>query len=250
MFERWTPESLVRAYLHGEARHEPDSADTCAVPPTPTIAISRQFGAHGSEIAREVARRLGWSVYDRELLEGIAQDMQVRVSLLESVDERHVSWLEEFAEAFLLGSKVSENSYVMHLVETIVSLAARGQCVIVGRGAALVLPPSCTLRVRVVAAREDRITTLCHERSVTTRAAEHELDSIERQQLRFVKDHFQRDAADPANYDLVLNSSRWSIEQCADMIVDALHRLSKRRAALHPALPRAIAEVDRSPART
>ncbi|HWB00421.1 MAG TPA: cytidylate kinase-like family protein [Pirellulales bacterium] len=231
MDARWSAEGFMRANLHRETGPGPKRKDgKPCLPPAFSIAISRQIGAGGSEIAREVGRRLGWKVYDRELLEEIARDMHVRVSLIEAVDERHVNWLEEFAEAFLFGSKVSENSYVVHLVETIINLAARGQCVIVGRGGCHILPPSCTLRVRIVAPRDDRVTSICHERHADPKSIEHELAADERQQARFIKDHFQRDVTDPANYDLVLNSSRWSTAECADMIVDALRELESRRA--------------------
>jgi hypothetical protein len=66
-----------------------------------TIALSREAGTQGSSIAREVGNRLGWHVYDHELLERIAQDMGLRTTLLESVDERRQSWLLETVEAFL-----------------------------------------------------------------------------------------------------------------------------------------------------
>jgi hypothetical protein len=65
-----------------------------------TIALSRESGARGTSTAREVGARLGWAVYDHELLERIAQEMNLRTSLLESVDERKVSWLQECVEAF------------------------------------------------------------------------------------------------------------------------------------------------------
>jgi cytidylate kinase len=195
-----------------------------------TIAISREVGARGSEVACEVGKRLGWKVYDRELLEQIAADMHVRVNLLESVDERRVNWLEGFAESFLLGMKVSENSYAKHLIETMVGLAARGHCVIVGRGAAHLLPLTSMLRVRVVAPREARIVAVAEEKSLSLKAAEDYIDQTEPQRRRFVLDHFQADPNVAANYDLVLNTARWSMSECADLVVDGLERL--RRHAL------------------
>src|SRR4051794_28835183 len=48
-----------------------------------SIAISREAESGGPEVAREVGKRLGWRVYDRELLEQIATDLGVRADLLE-----------------------------------------------------------------------------------------------------------------------------------------------------------------------
>ena len=43
------------------------------------------------------------------------------------------------------------SGYVHRLIQTLLSLAAKGECVILGRGAAQALPPQTTLRVRLVA---------------------------------------------------------------------------------------------------
>ena len=58
-------------------------------PPAFTITLSREAGTLATSVAQEVGRRLGWQVYDHELLERIAQEMHVRTALLDSVDERH-----------------------------------------------------------------------------------------------------------------------------------------------------------------
>lgn len=77
-----------------------------------------------------MGRRLGWHVYDHELLEEIAREMNVRASLLESVDERQQSWLTESVEAFLSTPNkseslpyVTETAFVRHLVETVLRWA-------------------------------------------------------------------------------------------------------------------------------
>jgi len=43
--------------------------------------------------------------------------------------------------------------------------------------------------------------------------------------VQFVKDHFYKDATDPHRYDLILNTSRWSEAECAEFIVQAVHRI-------------------------
>jgi cytidylate kinase len=190
-----------------------------------TIALSRESGARGTSTAREVGARLGWTVYDHELLERIAQEMNLRTSLLESVDEKTVSWLQECAEAFASVPSVSGSAYVRHLVQTLLSLAAHGECVIVGRGAAQVLPGETTLRLRLVAPVEWRIVAISQKLGISREEAARQIERTDRERVRFVKDHFHKDATDPREYDLVLNSSRFSVGQCADLIVEALHRL-------------------------
>ena len=63
--------------------------------PAITIAISRQRGALGSQIGAEAGKRLGWPVYDRQLLDMIADRAVLRTELLESIDEQDRPWLIE-----------------------------------------------------------------------------------------------------------------------------------------------------------
>jgi cytidylate kinase len=113
---------------------EPAEALTPPAPRAFTIAISREAGANGSAVGRLLGERLGWPVYDYELVERIANEMGLRSTLLESVDEKRMGWLEECVASFSRGA-VAESAYVRHLVETLLTLAMHGECIIVGRGA-------------------------------------------------------------------------------------------------------------------
>lgn len=213
---------------HEEARLTPDS-------PPLTIALSRQVGAGGTSIATEVGNRLGWPVYDHALLERIAQEMHLRTQLLESVDERQTHWLTACAESFVQRPTISTNAFVRHLVQTILSLGAHGSCLIVGRGSTYMLPPATTLRVRIIADREHRILGLSRERGIARAEADAQLDEIDRERIAFIKEHFLKDPRDPQNFDVVLNSSCFSYAECADLIIEALHRLEARvKAAATP----------------
>jgi cytidylate kinase len=201
-----------------------------------TIALSREYGARGTLTAREVGARLGWTVYDHELLERIAQEMNLRTSLLKSVDEKKVSWLQESVEAFASVPTVSDSAYVQHLVQTLLSLSAHGECVIVGRGAAQILPAETTLRVRLVARVEWRIATRSLELGIPREEAARRVETTDRERVCFVKDHFRKDATDPRQYDLVLNSSRYSVSACAGLIVEGLRHLQAHEPAVRPPL--------------
>src|SRR5438105_12963980 len=107
MYERTSsermPDALVRATRHWEMQHQMAAgvADAAAdLTPRFTIAISREVGAQGTTLARAIGERLRWPLYDHELVERIAQDMHVRVGLLDSGDEKRVSWIQECRESF------------------------------------------------------------------------------------------------------------------------------------------------------
>ncbi len=204
-----------------------------AAPPRPfTVALAREAAAGASLVAAEVGRRLGWAVYDRDLVEHIAREMGLRTSLLQSVDERHMSWLTESAQGFLSalasGPTVTESAYVRHLVETVLALGAHGECVIVGRGSAHILPAETTLRVRLVSPFKDRVARAAEKLGLDADAAARYIRDKDRERVRFVRDHFLRDPEDPRVFDLVINTSRLPVSDCADLILDALRRMQAR----------------------
>jgi cytidylate kinase len=192
-----------------------------------TIALSRQAGVHATAVARELARQLGWTAYDQELLQKIADEMGLRRHLLEGVDEKHGNWLRESLQQFVSVPAVSETSYVRRLIETILSLGAHGHCIIVGRGAAHLLPAKTTLRVRLVAPLDYRIAAFSKEQQIDAAEAARRIDKIESDRNQFIKDYFHIDHADPANYDVVLNMARLGVGGCVAVIADALARLQR-----------------------
>jgi cytidylate kinase len=222
-------EALVRSGQHWQTKKLKEQ-EGHEVAPAFTIALSRQVGARGTSVAREIGARLGWPVYDKEILEKIARDMNVRVDLVKSVDERRVSSIQECIEILLTKAPVGEGAYIRHLLDTILSLGTHGECVIVGRGAPQILPPDTTLRVRLVSKPEDRISVMMKLLGVSREEAARHIEKTDRDRARFVHDHFHKDPADPLLYDLVLNSSRFTDSECADVIIHALQRMQQRSA--------------------
>jgi cytidylate kinase len=190
-----------------------------------TIALARAAGAPGTTVASEVGKRLNWPVYDHLLLERIAKEMGLRTQLVESVDERRRSWLLEMVEGFVSADGVSELSYVRHLTQTILSLAEHGECVIVGRGAAQILPPKTTLRVRLDGDLDDRIAAVSSRLSLSRDKAAKWVADTEHRRETFIKDHFLKSPADARYYDLILNTSTWSVADCTDLILCAVKSL-------------------------
>ncbi len=195
-----------------------------------TIAISRQVGARGTTVAREVGKRLKWPVYDHELVERLAEELHASVHEVEEADERPGNFMVETTESLSFMPHVDETRYTYRLRRLLLALGRKGACIIVGRGTPHLLPAATTLRVRLVAPREDRIKFMADKLGLTSDDAAEQVKKIEHERLRFIRDHYHRDAADPANYDLALNSSTFSVAECSDQIIAALHvRVSARR---------------------
>jgi cytidylate kinase len=187
-----------------------------------TIAISREAGAPGREVGDQIGARLGWPVYDREVIDMISKESGLRRELLESVDEHDRGWLVDAIESLKRRDRVNSTEFVHHLVNVLTSLAAHGSCVIVGRGAAACLPRSSTLRVRIVADLGERVAHAAAEFGLTEDEAYDAVQRVDRERARFIANHFHRDIDDAHNFDLVMNASRLPPAACAELAVAAL----------------------------
>src|SRR5689334_21977800 len=143
-----------------------------------TVALSREAGTPAVEVAWEVASRLDWTVYDRELPLALARELKLPLEIVEKIDERRQSWLLECIGGFVSAPELSEGRYFRHMTALVRSMGERGRCVIVGRGAAYVLPPQSTLRVRLVGDREDRIATFGRRRHLDHVTAAREVEEV------------------------------------------------------------------------
>jgi cytidylate kinase len=224
--------ALARSQRHWDARAKAAATATGRANVQPlafTIALSRETGARVSLVADKLAERLGWPVYNQELVQRIAEDMGLRTSLLESLDERRLNWVGSLLEPFAVASPVTEGAYVHHLTRVLLALASHGECVLVGRGAPHFLPPEWTLRVRLVAPLEDRIRAIQERYGDSRLAALRRIETTDAERNQFVRGNFGQDPTAAANYDLVLNTSRFTPDEAADLIVQALHRMQARR---------------------
>jgi cytidylate kinase len=196
-----------------------DSHPALKEAPPVSITVSRQAGSRGAEIAYAVGARLGWPVYDNQLLKRIAADKGLNMRLLEQMDEHSASWLEQIVAGFSTKPGPTEETYMKQLLELVVSLGQVGHCVIVGRGAGYVLAPATTVRVRVVAPRASRVAKTQERKEMSKAEAEAWVDRTDDDRVRFVTSHFNRDPYDQLNYDLILNSGRYSTADCVELIM-------------------------------
>jgi cytidylate kinase len=202
----------------GEAAEE-----TPGLPATLTVAISRESGSRGGTIARHAGARLGWQVYPQDLLEYVTQDAAARQEILDSLPPGAAAWAEAQLNQLLQAETVSSNPSIIDLARVVLYLGARGEAVLVGRGAGCILPAVSTLNVRIVAPPEDRVAYLAQVLRLSADEAAEQVRHRDERRGEFIRTHFHRDPAAVHQYDLVLNSSLLGEERCVDLIVHAAH---------------------------
>jgi hypothetical protein len=202
------------------------------VPASLTVAVSREAGARGGSIGRRVGRKLGWQVYDQELLEYIAQEAPVRQDVMDALNPAAAGWVEGRLQLLLRDHNLSQQPQILNLARVILALAAQGQVVLVGRGAACVLPHESTLSVRIIAPLADRIAYMGQWLRLTIEEATERVRLRDSRRAEFLAAHFHRQPGDVYQYDLLLNSSLLGEELGAELLVQAARaKLEARQAA-------------------
>jgi hypothetical protein len=191
------------------------------IPAGLTVAISREAGARGGTIGRRVARKLGWQVFDQELLEYIAQEGVFRQEFTENLSPMALHWAEERLQELLRGGQLSQHPSLINLARVVLALGAQGRIVVIGRGAGCLLPPASTLHVRIVAPLEDRIAYLAQWERLTVEEAAERVRLRDQRRAEFITTHFHRQPTDPYQYDLLMNSSLLGEELCAELIAQS-----------------------------
>lgn len=216
------PGALAR-WLFGRRgdRHEP-SPPLAPVARFRNVCISREAGAGGGTIGRLVGRRLGWKVFDHEILEVIAQRMEVATDEVRVYDELAPSVVQDWILPLREEHYAPQEAYLDHLAKLVEAIGRAGESVIVGRGANFLLPREEILAVRVIAPLKARAIRLSERMGVSLRTARRAAKDLDRRRLHFDRTMHRADSADPHNYDLVLNSDSLGLEIAAELIIRAI----------------------------
>ena len=189
----------------------------------PCLLISRECGSGGSDIARLAGERLGWQVYDREIVDQISEMVHARQQLIESVDERVRSNWETAWREVLFPEDVGSEKYLRFLHEMVLTLGHHGDVIILGRGAQYVLPRPCALCVRLVAPIEQRIKRVAEGRKLSAAEARVYVRRRDSDRVDFIRKFFHSDATSPLMYDLMVNTGELSSQGASEIILSALH---------------------------
>ncbi len=216
------PMSIVR-WLLGRSDAERELQDfPRTVARFQNIAISRETGAGASSIARMVGQRLGWKVYDHELLEAIAHRMELPVDDVKCFDELAPSVVQDWLLPLREEHYAPQEAYLDHLAKLIEAIGRAGECVLVGRGAGFMLPRETTLSVRIIAPLRVRALRLAERMGVSVRTARRAARDLDRRRAQFDRTMHRTVSGDPHNYDLVLDSHSMGLDIATEVLVRAV----------------------------
>jgi len=188
----------------------------------PVITFSREPGSGGGIVAKELADQLKLDFFHREIIQKMAESASVSELLLETLDEKGISVLDDWISTLVNERHLWPDQYLRHLLRVVGAIGRHGGSVIVGRGTCFILPVEVNFRVRVVAPLEIRVQNVARNFNVSYVEAKRRVLKTESDRSAFVRKYFHEDVAAAANYDLVLNTGKLSIEAAVEAVKGAL----------------------------
>lgn len=183
----------------------------------PLIAMTREMGSLGKDVAALVSQKLGKQLIHHEIIDHVANKMRLRKS--------HVVRFLEGKAGMLERMSTDKTSLSIYTADETFQLAQSGQVAVIrGWGAAhLLRPVPHVVCVRVCAPFDLRVQRMMQRLNSDDRAfVENEIRLSEEAHGAITRRHFGLDWQDAGNYDIVLNTERLSIDECVDAIMKLL----------------------------
>ncbi len=187
----------------------------------PFITISRESGSGGGPIAKLVAKKLGFKLYNKKLIELTAKKSKHRKNLIESLDEKDRGFVEDLVNSMLNPDYVGEETYIKHLCQVVLSAAHKGNCVILGRGSNFITSQYGGLHVRIVSPFLVRAGYTAQYEGWSIYEARDRVKEFDRERKEFIKKSFGKDPSNANYYDVVINTTYYDLEQSANIIIAA-----------------------------
>jgi cytidylate kinase len=178
----------------------------------PVIAMTQEMGSLAKDVSLRLAEAMGLAVMRHEVLDHVADKMNVPKSLIGRLRGGKAGLVERL--------KTDQRSVGLYTADELFALAAKGDVVLRGWGATCLLRPvPHVVCVRITRSLDKRVEWLmAHLGSDDAAFAEAELRRSDRAHASRMHELFDVTWGDPLLYDLVLNTDRISVDGCVEQI--------------------------------
>ena len=183
----------------------------------PLVAMTREMGSLGKDVAAAIGERLAKQVVHHEIIDHLASKMRLRKS--------HVIRFLEGKSGIWERLTTDKTSLSIYTADETFALVETGQVAVIrGWGAThLLRPVGHVIAVRVCAPFELRVKRMMERLNTDDRSfVENEIRMSEEAHGAITRRHFGVNWQDAEHYDLALNTERLSIEECAEEVMNLL----------------------------
>jgi cytidylate kinase len=204
------------------------------------ITIDREYGSGGGDIAAQLAKRLGWKLWDQRLTDEIAFRLDCERRAVQEREEQRDPVYYRLFKAFLRGSfegtvnaprlRAVDADCVRDVTHTIVmEVAETGNCVIVGRGGAYYLGDRRdAFHVFIYGLFDDKVRRI-QATGKTEQEAIALIEQVDVDRSSFIQQYFHVDWPERQRFHVMINSSMGE-EVAVETILGAMAKLAQHRA--------------------
>ncbi len=199
------------------------------------ITVSREFGSGGREVGKRLADILGYSYYDREIVSEIAKKTKLDENYVaHSLEKGNLGHLPiNFGRTFSYPSVIMTDAVNLFSEQhkIIKELAQKGNCVIVGRAADVILKNYNPIKLFVYADKKSKLAR-CRERgasneNISDKALEKEIKKIDEQRAKYHELFSDIDWGKKEGYHLCVNTTDRDIKELAISLAEYVKFLMK-----------------------
>lgn len=187
------------------------------------ITISREFGSGGRFIGEEVAKKLGITYYDKEIIGKIAEQAGLAPDYVQESSElspRKGLFAYAFTGRDATGKSMGDIVYEAQR-KVILEIAEKESCVIIGRNADFILKDrKDVLNVFIHGNMPEKIERIRQLYQVTEKEAVKMMEDIDKRRRTNYNFYTEQKWGMASNYTLSLNRSELGYEQCEHLIIE------------------------------
>lgn len=189
------------------------------------ITISREFGSGGRFIGEEVAKKLGFACYDKNIIGQIAEKSGLAPEYIRESAElspKKGLFAYAFAGRDITGKSVEDLVYETQR-KVILELAEKESCVIIGRNADFILKDrDDVLNVFIYGDLPEKVERICRLYHVSEQEAVRMMTDIDKRRMTNYNFYTDQKWGKAANYTLCLNSSQLGYDKCESIIIECV----------------------------
>lgn len=195
------------------------------------ITVGREFGSGGRELGRRLSETLGIAYYDQEIISEIVKRTSLSKEYVQTIEEHRpvISFPIHIGRSFYPAiDPVFEQNMAVYQeqAKVIEEMAAKSDCVIVGRCADYVLREQNPFRLFVYADMESKMKR-CRakgpeDEKLTNRELKQKIQGIDKKRAKYYEFYTGNKWGDKLNFDLCINTTQTQIKEIVPAIAKLL----------------------------
>ena len=198
------------------------------------IAINREFGSGGREIAYKLGELLGINVYDKIILDNLTSQFNLSAEQVENIKATKSNWWDEFCHFYQQFGAVGRGGYTpqeerpvtsqqLYLAEANIlrSLAEKESCIIIGRSGFHVFKDQpYAMKIFFIADKKARLKRVMEQFALDEDTARKRIEEMDKARETYTQTFAGVSRYDARNYDFVFNVTNFSTDLVAQFLAD------------------------------